>query len=342
VAVHPVAAVLGSSQQPVAYMLTNHLSVIKSTSADYSMSSTAVSSPTVIAAVAPTVPISVSAPFRVPHLFWRCSVSSPTGSFPLTFDTLIDDGSHTVLICEELVDTLGLRHHLLPNPEEVELAMQTGKKKVIVKLTEYVKLQLYNLNSWWTSKTVCAILAPGLCSPIILGLPFLSHNHIVIDHHARTAIDKTTGFDILHPVPLPPLAPLKKKLKEFFSELQQDHKLLVAELNMVCAERLCKIHCTFETVKGIDMVAAVWERIEGLVATAQLQARGANIMKEYHDVFEPIPHLDELPTNVYCQIQLKDASKNAFLQLPTEVPRGMADANKTTSRCWPNTPFRTN
>jgi hypothetical protein len=114
--------------------------------------------------------------------------------------------------------------------------MQTGKEKVVVKLTKYIKLKLYDLNCWWFSKTVCAIIAPGLCSPIILDLLFLSHNRIVIDHHTRMAIDKTTRFDILNPVaPPPPKAP-KKKLKQLFTELQEDQKLLVAELKMVCAE----------------------------------------------------------------------------------------------------------
>jgi len=33
-------------------------------------------------------------------------------------------------------------------------------------------------------------------------------------------------------------------------------------------------------------------------------------MKEKHkDIFEPIPHLDELPTDVYCCIKLKDITK---------------------------------
>jgi len=122
--------------------------------------------------------------------------------------------------------------------EDVELAMQTSKEKVVVKLTEYVKLQLYDPNCWWFSKTICAIIAPGLCSPVILGLPFLSHNRIVINHHAWTAIDKTTGFDILNPMPPPPPHAPKKKLKQFFMELQEDRKLLVAELKMVCTERL--------------------------------------------------------------------------------------------------------
>jgi hypothetical protein len=303
--VHPVAAVLGSSQQPVAYMPSNPSCIIEPDGNDSSMSSTSVSGSTAVAAI--TVPKADTAPFRVPHLFWKCSVSGPSGSFPLTFDALIDHGSHTVLIREELVNTLGLRRRLLPVPEDVELAMQTSKKKVVVKLTEYVKLQLYDPNCWWSSKTVRAIIAPGLCSPVILGLPFLSHNRIVVDHHARTAIDKTTGFDILNPAPPPPPPTPKKKLKQFFTELQEDRKLLVAELKMVCAERLRDQRRHFETVKPVNIAGAVRERIECLAAEVKLQALGEGLMKEYSDVFAPIPHLDELPTDVYCRIQLKDA-----------------------------------
>ena len=36
---------------------------------------------------------------------------------------------------------------------------------------------------------------------------------------------------------------------------------------------------------------------------------GCEVFNKYKCVFEPIPHVDELPTDVYCRIQLKDASK---------------------------------
>jgi len=71
---------------------------------------------------------------------------------------------------------------------------------------------------------------------MILGLPFLSHNNIVVDVSACTAIDKKCDFDLLHPKPPP--RRVKKKIKEFFKELQQDRKLMIMELNMVCNDRL--------------------------------------------------------------------------------------------------------
>src|SRR6202042_770291 len=51
------------------------------------------------------------------------------------------------------------------------------------------------------------------------------------------------------------------------------------------------------------------EHIEELAATLKLQALGDKLMKQYSDVFAPIPHLDELPTDVYCRIKLKDATQ---------------------------------
>jgi len=62
-------------------------------------------------------------------------------------------------------------------------------------------------------------------------------------------------------------------------------------------------------VKPVDVIGAMHKHIEGLAAAAELQALGDTLIKEYSDVFAPIPHLDELPTDVYCQIKLKDATQ---------------------------------
>jgi hypothetical protein len=96
------------------------------------------------------------------------------------------------------------------------MAMAGSEKKVIVKLSKWVKLSLYDSSGAWTSKTVHAVITPSLCAPVILGLPFLAHNNIVIDYEAGTVIDKVSGFDLLHPkLPDPPKPP-KMRLNEFF------------------------------------------------------------------------------------------------------------------------------
>ena len=64
-----------------------------------------------------------------------------------------------------------------------------------------------------------AIVALGLCAPMILGLPFLKHNDIVVDASAHTAIDKKSAFNLLNLViPVKPVP--KQKLKDFFEDLR--------------------------------------------------------------------------------------------------------------------------
>ena len=145
---------------------------------------------------------------------------------------------------------------------------------------------------------------------MILGMPFLVHNNIVVDADARTVIDKKCNFDLLHPSAPTPPPPPKRKLREFFKQLQEDRKLMVAELNMVCYDRRRHTEFKFEQVKPIDKVAAIRERIEILAAQKELQLLGESLKTEFKDVFSEIPHIDELPTDVYCRIKLKDASKS--------------------------------
>ena len=183
----------------------------------------------------------------------------------------------------------------------------TGKTELV--LRDWVKLKFCDPSSFWSSKSVRAIVAPGLCAPVILGLPFLSHNNIIIDHSNRTAIDKSMGFDLLNPIAPPPPPPPKKKLKDFYNELHINRKLLMAELKMVCAERLCMNMHKDEPVQVASPLAAIKTRIQTLATQNKLTLLGAKVKEEYADVFDPIPHLDHLPNDVYCCIQLKDASK---------------------------------
>jgi hypothetical protein len=253
-------------------------------------------------------PLKEAAPLHVSHLYWRCLTSGNTNEFPVIFEALIDHGSSAVLISEDFARQLGLRRKQLREPYIAELAMDNDGQKNEFRFSEYVKLQLHDPSSLWSSKAVRAIVAPGLCSPMILGLPFLSHNNIVVDASARTVIDKKCNFDLLHPK-VPPKKAVKKKLKEFFKELQQDRKLVVAELKMVCHDRWQHTRDKFEKVKPVDPVAAIRQRIEILAAQKELEKLGLKMKSEFKDVFSEIPHLDELPTDVYCRIWLKDASK---------------------------------
>jgi hypothetical protein len=103
---------------------------------------------------------------------------------------LLNNGAHIVLIHADLVMKLGLCHRLLPEPETVDVALNSSNTLSRTTLTEWVKLSVTSLDDQWTSQTVCALMALHLCTSIILGLPFLTHNSIVTDHAARTCIDK--------------------------------------------------------------------------------------------------------------------------------------------------------
>ena len=325
--VTPVAAVMGTVNNPTAYMPTNTENVIEGDSG----SDSEVRMTTIAAAVTTTVEDAALkaqqdlAPLTVPHFFWRARVNGGQDNFPITFDALLDHGSHTVLISDAFAMSLSLKRRKLHEPMLVEMAMPGEGRKVVVKLFEWVKLKLYDPSGAWTSKTLRAVIAPSLCANVILGGPFLAHNNIVIDHSARTAIDKTTNFDLLNPSAPTAASKPKKKLKDFFRDLKADRKLMVAELKMVCAERKCSLQHKFEVPKPFNPVAAVRDRIEVLTSQEQLNRLSDEVKLKYKDIFEPIPHLDELPTDVYCRIKLKDASKSITTR-SYSTPRKYKDA----------------
>ena len=118
----------------------------------------------------------------------------------------------------------------------IELVMESNGKKAEIVLCEYVKLKLYDPSNYWQSQTICAIITPTLCAPVILGLPFLVHNHIVIDHAEWTVIDGKSGFDLLNPKPPAVPAPPKTKLKDIFTRVMATCKLVAAELKLLCCE----------------------------------------------------------------------------------------------------------
>lgn len=312
VAVPVLAAVMGTVNNPAAYMPSNTENVIEGDSGSDSevrvvpsIASVNVAKDSVALKAQEDI-----APLTVPHLFWRACANGGQDDFPVTFDALLDHGSHTVLISDNFAASLKLKRRKLHEPMSVEMAIPGNDKKIIVKLFDWVKLRLYDPSGAWTSKTLRAVVAPSLCANVILGGPFLAHNNIVVDHSTRTAVDKISGFDLLNPTSLKPKPKPKRKLKEFFHDLKADRALMVAELKMVCAERKCALEHKMEIPKPFDTLGAVRQRIETLTCLEELNRLGEAVKEKYKDIFEPIPHLDELPTDVYCRIKLKDAKKS--------------------------------
>lgn len=249
-----------------------------------------------------------SVPLRSKHLIWNCQIHSQTDDFPVKTRALIDNGTHLALIRPDLVERLGLKKYRLHKPEPVDVAFSKEEKKT--ELYFYVKLSLSSLDSAWSSRIVKAIVTPGLCLPIILGLPWLEWNHIITDHAARTCIDKKTSYDLMNPPIILPPPPPKPRLREQIKTTKADKKLVLAELMMVCHDRLKNAKLKPEEVKDFDVAGAVRERIEILAVQEQLDLREKKLKTEYKEIFEPIPHADELRRDVVAEIHIKNAEKN--------------------------------
>ena len=132
----------------------------------------------------------------VRHLIWKVQIWN-NDDIQISYDCLLNDSAHLVLIRPETVTNLGLPICHLSEPVSISFALNDASMPV-TELWNYVSLSLSSLNNAWSSYPVCALITPGLCLNILLGLPFLAHNKIVIDHEAHTAVDKSCGFDLLN------------------------------------------------------------------------------------------------------------------------------------------------
>lgn len=205
--------------------------------------------------------------------------------FALTFAALINNGAHVILICPEVVKELKLKTFCLPHPETVTVAIAAGSKKRRITLTNYVKFTVTTLDNTWTSCTVHAIIAPGLCMSIILGLPFLEHNKIVADYADCSCIDKKTGYNILNPLeivpPLLPPPPSSPKLREQAHFLKNAKKLALCELLLVCKQCVHDKKLHFEDIKDVNVVASIRDAIESIAFKEKLRKKADKVKKDF-------------------------------------------------------------
>jgi hypothetical protein len=222
----PVAAVLGMSAYPIVSVCPpNDLSILGGGDSDLSRDS--------------NDSVSTRIPFCLPHLVWECTIDShdPSSISRIPIEALIDHGSSPVLIDQDLVQHLQLPICLLPRPFPVSGAFFNGSNKTPqISLTHWVKLKLHDRSNWYSARTVRVLVAPSLCHPIILGLPFLYHNNITVNVCDGSAIDMTLNFNLLHPVAPPVHKPIVK-LRDVISTNIANRKLLLKELKEICIVR---------------------------------------------------------------------------------------------------------
>jgi hypothetical protein len=82
------------------------------------------------------------------------------------------------------------------------------------------------------------------------------------------------------------------------------------ELKAMCNVRRLNLESRglFETVRPVDVVAAIHDQIEVLAHWDELNEKADKICSEYPSLFEPMPHVHDLPTDVLCEIKVKDAN----------------------------------
>lgn len=157
-------------------------------------------------------------PLKSKHFIWNCSLDGPSVTFPVTRPSLIDNGCHMVLIHPNTVKTLGLPLLTLEQPEEVDVAISFSKAGITrdkKSLVHYVELHPSSPDSVFCSHLVYAVVCPGLCMPLIFGLPSLEVNDIICDHKRRTCIVKykNLNYNLLQPVLRVPPSPPKLKFE---------------------------------------------------------------------------------------------------------------------------------
>ncbi|KAK6988820.1 hypothetical protein R3P38DRAFT_3228423 [Favolaschia claudopus] len=131
----------------------------------------------------------------VPRLYVNLTISVPAISeFSIPVRSLLDIGCPSIVISDALVSRLGLRRYPLPLEEDNLSSLSESP----LSCREYVKLKVSSEDGNWTSGIIRAKVNVGLCIPLILGMPFLSAEHILIDSEQRTAVDTRTGFDLIN------------------------------------------------------------------------------------------------------------------------------------------------
>ena len=253
-------------------------------------------------------------PLMVPNLMWRANVWGKD-PFQIPINCMIDDGTQLVLIRPETVADLGLHTRTLFKPICITLALNGENTNCL--LSKYVSLQLSSLNNAWTSHPIRALIATGLCADILLGLPWLKHNSIVIDHKKCTVIDKKTNFNLFDDSTwIPRMKNIKLSPKTKRKYILHCRKQMIAELKIKTAthcERLNNNEC-FERVKPFDVPKAIAAAIVKLASNSRLEDLEQDIKKEFKDIFEPILHIDDLPTTETARIRLKDEYKKIAMR----------------------------
>lgn len=169
-----------------------------------------------------------------------------------------------------------------------------------------------------------------LCLPLLLGLPFLSINQIVADFEHHTVIDKNTNYNLLKP-PVAKRRPLLSKPRTSTIEVKKMKKLVLKELVDMCKQWLGEGKGIPEEVKPVNVATLIKDRIDILTFRQRVAIMESNLLSNFQDVFQPLPHVNNLPQNVTARIKLRNAEQTIKTRTYT-CPRKFWDVWKTLIR----------
>jgi len=208
-------------------------------------------------------------------------------------------------------------------------------------LDAYIKLHISSLDPLWFSRVIPAIIVPSLHANIILGLDFLTCNHIVIDPEDRSAICKTNGYNLLNPLKpadfwkMPQLSPpLCRKLEwcAIHEGIVANHGFCVMvhkELTDLFATQPGHFDFSAHTLGDHNIIGMICTQIEQLAYQDRLNQLSSKFKQLFSDCFSSdIPHVDSLPTDVYHHIEVPAGDSFSTI-CPYSCPHQYCDAWKT-------------
>ncbi|PPQ76896.1 hypothetical protein CVT24_008781 [Panaeolus cyanescens] len=251
-------------------------------------------------------------PSSAPHLIWDCLSHDDEGS-PLRLSCMLDSGAHLVLVRPDIVKKLGLIPQRARKPQLMSLALENAVRTV--KLFNYALITLTSLNSAFIAKPVIAFIVPDLCSDILLGMPFLTHNDISLHCRSRRVIHNPSGFDLLNDnatiIERPHVKISPKQCRDARrKQLVSDIDAFKCELKSAMNDRKSKLENSniFEPVKDLDPIPVIAATIEKLAELERLRMESEKLKKEFKDIFVPIPNANKLPMEEVARITFKDAN----------------------------------
>jgi hypothetical protein len=91
--------------------------------------------------------------------------------------------------------------------------------------------------------------------------------------------------------------------------VKKQKRLLLLQLNSIGRVKREELDNEYRATDGIDVIAAIREWVEILADRAKLIEQSDKLCDEFKDVFDPLLHYDDLSDEIYCKINLKDASQ---------------------------------